>query len=47
MPETGQLHDLSTVRPATKIKFALQHNLSARKKITGTSDILHHEVKVV
>ena len=24
-------------------KFALQHNLPARKKIIGTSDILHHE----
>ena len=42
MPETGQLHDLSTWdqgRPAAKIKFALQHNLRARKKIIGTSDI--------
>ena len=38
MPETGQLHDLS---------FALQHNLPAREKIIGTSDILHHEEKVV
>ena len=35
------------VRPAAKIKFALQHNLPARKKLIGTSDILHHEEKVV
>ena len=25
--------------------LSLQHNLPARKKIIGTSDILHHEVK--
>ena len=30
-----------------KIKFALQLNLPARKKIIGASDILDHEVKVV
>ena len=28
-------------------RYALQHNLPARKKIIGTSDILHHEEKVV
>ena len=26
-------------RPAVKIKFALQHDLPARKKIIGASDI--------
>ena len=30
-----------------KENFALQHNLPARKKIIGTSDILHHDVKVI
>ena len=44
MPETGRPLN---VRPAAKMKFALQHNLPARKKIIGISDILHFEVKVV
>ena len=45
VPEcSGMFHVPGFIDGPAKIKFALQHNLPARKKIIGTRDILHHKV---